>query len=116
MRLFIQISLIVDLSYETVNRWYFEYLSLNNKSYFVDLLIDHPQYLPFFIEIVKKMKRGELFKEDVNYLLANLVYCRASLHRKEGLEYDVNCLELKKRGLEYEMDENEKIDEDKGPF
>jgi len=82
----------VDLSFETVNRWYFEYLSLNNKSYFVNVLRDYPQFLPFFIEIAEKMKRGELFEEDVNYLLANLIYCRASLHRKEWLKQRYTAL------------------------
>lgn len=105
----LQVAIILDLSFETVNKWYFEYLSLNNKSDFVEVLRDHPQYLPFFNEIAKKMKRGELFKEDVDYLLANLIYCRASQHRKEWLEHEVNCLELKKKMLEDEMDEKRNL-------
>lgn len=98
-----QVAIIVDLSYETVKRWYFEYVSLNYKFGFVNILGNYSEFLPFFIEIAEKMKRGELFKEEVNYLLANLMYCRASQQRKEWLEHEMGCLELKKMGIEEEI-------------
>ena len=91
-----QVSIIVYLSYEVVKRWCFEFLSLNYKSAFVNVLSNYPEFLPIFIEIAEKMKRGELFKEEVNYMLANLSYCRASQHRKEWLPHEISCLELKK--------------------
>jgi hypothetical protein len=105
----IQVSITVDLSYETVNRWYSEYLSLNNMSVFISILSNYQEFLPFFIDIAEKMKRGELYKENVDYLLANLIYCRASQDRKEWLEHEVRCLELKKMVEEEEitrLDEN----------
>ena len=83
----------MDLSYETVNRWYFEYLSLNNKSDFVNVLWKYPEFLPFFIEIAEKMKRGELFMEEVSYMLANLICCRASQPIKKWIKHEVICLE-----------------------
>jgi hypothetical protein len=98
-----QVSIIVDLSYEAVNRWYFEYLSLNNMSDFVNLLRYYQGFLPFFIDIAEKMKRGELFKEEVNYLLANMISCRASQLSKQRLEHEVRCLELKKMSEEEEI-------------
>jgi hypothetical protein len=45
------------------------------------------------------MKRGELFKEDVDNMLANLISCRASQHRKEWLEHENRCLEAKNKSL-----------------
>ncbi len=102
-----QVSIIVDLSYETVNKWYFEYISLNYKSDFVNILRNYPEFLSFFVDIAEKMKRGELFKGEVNYLLANLIYCRASQHRKEWLEHEVRCLEAEKKRL---VEENTRLD------
>ena len=104
-----QVSIIVDLSYETVKRWYFEYVSLNYKFGFVNILGNYSEFLSFFIEIAQKMKRGELFKEDVNYMLANLIYCRASQHRKDWLEHENRCLEAKNKSL---MEENIRLDND----
>jgi hypothetical protein len=54
------------------------------------------KFLPFFVDIAEKMKRGELFKEEVEHLLANLIYCRASQHKKEWLEHENRCLEAKR--------------------
>jgi hypothetical protein len=102
-----QVSIIVDLSYETVKRWYFEYLSLNNKSDFVNVLYQYPEFLPFFVDIAQKMKRGELFKEEVDYMLANLIYCRASQHRKEWLDHENRCLEAENKNL---VEENTRLD------
>lgn len=104
-----QVSIIVDLSYETVKRWYFEYISLNYKFDFVNILGNYSEFLPFFIEIAEKMKRGELFKEEVDYMLANLIYCRASQHRKECLDHEVRCLEAQKKSL---VEENTRLDND----
>lgn len=95
-----QVSIIVDLSYETVKRWYFEYVSLNYEFGFVNLR--------FFIEIAKKMKRGELFKEEVDHMLANLISCRASQHRKEWLEHENRCLEVKNKSL---TEENTRLED-----
>jgi hypothetical protein len=71
-------------------------------STFVEAVEKYRGFLPFFIEIADKMSRGELFKEDVNFLLANLIDSKASFHRKEWLEHEVRCLELKKISLEEE--------------
>jgi hypothetical protein len=105
-----EVAIIVDLSYETVKTWYYEYLSLNNKFAFVNVLYQYPEFLPFFVDIAKKMKRGDLFKEDVNYMLANLIYCRASQHRKEWLDHEVRCLEAKKKNL---LEEVTRMEDDK---
>ena len=86
----------MDLSYETVKRVYFEYLTLNNKSDFVNILWKYPEFLPFFVDIAEKMKRAELFREEVSYMPANLIYCRASQHKKEWLEHEIRSLEIKK--------------------
>ncbi len=94
-----QVSIIVDLSYETVKRWYFEYVSLNYKFDFVKILGNYSGFLRFFIEIAEKMKRGELFKEDVDHMLANLISCRASQHRKEWLEHENRCLKANNKSL-----------------
>jgi hypothetical protein len=106
-----QVAIKVDLSYDTVKTWYFEYLSLNNQSNFVNVLYQYPEFLPFFVDIAQKMKRGELFKEEVNYLLANMISCRASQQRKEWLDHDVRCLEARKKNLLEEvtsMEDNKK--------
>src|SRR6476469_10013738 len=39
-----QVSIIVDLSYETVNRLYLEFISLNYKSDFVNILRNYPEF------------------------------------------------------------------------
>jgi DNA-binding CsgD family transcriptional regulator len=116
-----QVAIIVDLSYETVKRWYFEYLSLNNQSNFVNILYQYPEFLPFFIDIAQKMKRGDLFKEEVDYMLANLIYCRASQHRKEWLDHENRCLEAKNKNLveentRLENDRNSKLSDDPNRF
>jgi hypothetical protein len=98
-----QVSITVDLSYETVLRWYSEYLYLNNASEFVNLLCYYPEFLPFFIDIAQRMKRGDLFKENVDYMLKNLIDCNASQRKKQSLEHEVRCLEAK------EMSVKEKI-------
>lgn len=103
-----QVAIIVDLTYETVKKWYFEFVSLNYKSGFVNILQYYPEFLPFFIEIAEKMKREELFKEDVNYLLANLIYCRASQHKRDWLDHEVRCLELKQMSL---IEENTRLED-----
>jgi DNA-binding CsgD family transcriptional regulator len=105
-----QVSIIVDLSYETVKKWYFEYVSLNYKSAFVNILQYYPEFLPLFIEIAEKMKRGDLFNEDVNYLLANLIYCKASQHKRDWLDHEVRCLELKQMSL---IEENTRLEDNK---
>jgi DNA-binding CsgD family transcriptional regulator len=105
-----QVAIVVDLSYDTVKKWYFEYLSLNNQSNFVNVLYQYPNFLPFFVEIAQKMKRGELFKEDVEHMLANLIYCRASQHRKDWLDHEVRCLEAKKKIL---VEEVTRMEDDK---
>jgi DNA-binding CsgD family transcriptional regulator len=105
-----QVAIIVDLSYDTVKTWYFEYLSLNNKSAFVYVLYQYPEFLPFFVDIAKKMKRGELFKEEVDHLLANLIYCRASQHRREWLDHENRCQEAKNKWL---VEENTRLDNDR---
>jgi len=92
----VEVAIIVDLTYDIVKKWYFEYLSLNNVSAFVDVIQGYHEFLPFFKEIGDKMKRGEMFKEDVHFLLANLIDWKSIFKRKKWLEHEVRCLELNK--------------------
>ena len=58
----------------------------------------------FFVQIADKMKYEGMFKEDISVLVASLAAPISLRHRKEQLQHEINCLELKKRSLEYEID------------
>lgn len=64
----IEVSIKVDLSFETVKTWYSEYLFLKNMSCFVNIFENYTNFLPFFIEIAGKMK-------IVNYFRRILTFC-----------------------------------------
>ncbi len=52
------------------------------------------------------MKYEGLFKEDINVLVASLVAPTSIRHRKEWLEHEVRRLEIQKKTLEDESNEN----------
>ena len=70
---------------------------------FVNITKNYPFFTLYFIQIAEKMKYDGLFEEDINVLLASLVAPVSIRHRKEGLEYEVRVLELKKMSKEEEI-------------
>jgi hypothetical protein len=75
---------------------------------FVNVLKNYPNLIRFFIQIAEKIKYEGMFKEDINVLVASLAAHVSIRHRKEWLEHEVRLLELKKRSLEDELDENKR--------
>lgn len=102
----IQVSIALDLPFDHVRQYFIEYLELKGILDFVNVLKNYPSFIRFFVQIADKRKYEGLFKEDINVLVASLVAPISIRHRKDWLEHEVNCLELKKRRLEYELDEN----------
>jgi len=102
----IQVSIALDLPFDQIRQYFIEYLELKGMFDFVNILKNYPNFIRFFVQIADKMKYEGMFKEDINVLVASLVAPISLRHRKEQLQHEVNCLELKKRSLEYELDED----------
>ena len=100
----IQVSIALDLPFDVISQYFIEYLELKGMTDFVNVLKNYPSFIRFFVQIADKMKYEGLFKEDINVLVASLVSPISIRHRKEQLQHEINCLELKKRSLEYEID------------
>ncbi len=99
----IQVSIALDLPFDLIRRYFFEYLELKGMFDFVSVLKNYPNFIRFFVQIAEKMKYEGLFKEDINILVASLVAPISIRHRKEWLEHEVRLLELKKMRLEGEI-------------
>lgn len=102
----VQVSIALDLPFDHIRQYFVEYLELKGMMDFVNVLKNYPSFIRFFVQIAEKMKYEGMFKEDVNVLVASLAAPISLRHRKEQLQHEINCLELKKRSLEYELDEN----------
>jgi hypothetical protein len=99
----IQVSIALDLPFDSIRRYFFEFLELRGMIDFVNILKEYPNFIPFFIQIAEKMKYEGLFTEDINVLVASLVAPISIRHRKEWLEHEVRLLELKKMSKEEEI-------------
>jgi hypothetical protein len=103
----IQVSIALDLPFDHVRQYFIEYLELKGMMDFVNVLKNYPSFIRFFVQIADKMKFEGLFKEDINVLVASLAAPISIRHRKEWLEHEVRILEIKKKALEDQLDENE---------
>jgi hypothetical protein len=99
----IQVSISLDLPFDHVRQYFIDYLELKGMFDFVNVLKNYPSFIRFFVQIADKMKYEGLFKEDINVLVASLAAPISIRHRKEQLQHEVNCLELKKRSMEEEI-------------
>lgn len=99
----IQVSIALDLPFDLIRQYFIEYLELKGMMDFVNVLKNYPNFICFFVQIAEKMKYEGMFKEDINVLVASLVAPIAIRHRKEQLQHEVNCLELRIRGMEEEI-------------
>jgi hypothetical protein len=102
----IQVSIALDLPFDHVRQYFIEYLELKGMFDFVNILKNYPSFIRFFVKIADKMKYEGMFKEDINLLVASLAAPISIRHRKDWLEHEVRVLELKKKVLEQELDEN----------
>ena len=102
----IQVSIALDLPFDLIRQYFFEYLELKGMFDFANILKNYPNFIRFFLQIAEKMKYEGLFKEDINVLVASLAAPISIRHRKDWLEHEVRLLELKKKVLEDELDEN----------
>lgn len=96
----IQVVTHLDITFDLVKRYYYEYLTLKNMYDFVNILVNYANFIPFFIHIAEKIKRGELFKEDVYVLIDYLCDIRKLAELKNKFQIDVDCLKAEKFGLE----------------
>ena len=99
----IQVSIALDLPFDHVRQYFIEYLDLEGMFDFVNVLKNYPSFIRFFVQIADKMKYEGMFKEDINLLVASLAAPIAIRHRKEQLQHELNCLDLRKRGMEEEI-------------
>ena len=102
----IQVSITLDLPFDLLRQYFIEYLELKGMSDFVNVLKNCRDFIHFFVQIADKMKHEGLLKEDINVLVASLAAPIAIRHRKEWLEHEVRVLELKKKILEDELNED----------
>ncbi len=101
----IQVATHLDITFDVVKRYYNEYLTLKNMQDFGNILVNYANFLPFFIHIAEKLKRGELFKEDVYVLIDYLCDIRKLAEMKYKLQCDVDCLKLEKFSLEQQYED-----------
>lgn len=99
----IQVSITLDLSYDEITRHFNEYLSLKNKSEFLDIYERYGQLLPFIIRVIENLKKFELLDSDVNVLLDYLHQFKTLNDKKNQLQHEVNCLSIRKMSLENEF-------------
>jgi hypothetical protein len=99
----IQVSFALDLPFNLIRQYFIEYLELKGMFDFVNVLRSYPDFTRFFVQIAEKMEDEGLFKEDINVLVASLVFPISIRHRKEALDDEVRRLELEKKGKEEEI-------------
>lgn len=99
----IEVLKTLDLDYDEVRKYYGEYLSLQNLIDFINFYREHQQFLPFLLKIIEKMKRFELFENDVNTLINYLIQFKNLDNIRNQLQHEINCMVLKKKCLEDEI-------------
>ncbi|TVP40445.1 hypothetical protein [Candidatus Nitrosocosmicus arcticus] len=99
----IEVLTSLDLSYNEVRVYYGEYLTLKNLTEFIDFYRDHQKILPFLLRIIEKMKQFELFEIDVDDLINCVNQFKNFNSMKNRLQHEINCLILRKKCLEDEV-------------
>lgn len=95
----IEVSIHLDISYEEVKQFHFEYLSLNGMDDFLRTCKDYSDLLPFLNEIAKKAIKKELDKFDVDFLINSLSDVKIVYDYKDRLQHEVNLLKIKRDDL-----------------
>lgn len=65
----IQVSIILNLEFDRVNKFYSEFLSLRSKAKFIRLFEENETFLSFIDEVLRKMRLYLFTENDVDVLL-----------------------------------------------
>ena len=95
----IEVSIELDLQFETIQKYYYEYLALKNMHDFVTVLNNYRNFLPFFIHIAEKMLKRELFIDHVNLMIEYLYDLKKLSDEKYKLLSEVDVLKIEKSNL-----------------
>lgn len=88
----IQVSIKLDIGYDEVKQYYFEYLSLNGMDDFVMTCSDYRSLLPFLCETARKMIKKELFELDVDFLINSLGDFKTVNDKRDEIQHEVDIL------------------------
>ncbi len=93
----------LDLEYDEVRKYHGEYLSLKDMTDFLNFYKENNRFLPFLLRVIERMNRFELSENDVDTFIHYLNQFENINNIKIQLRQEVNCLELRKKGLEEEF-------------
>ena len=93
----------LDLEYDEVRKYHGEYLSLKDMTDFLNFYKENNRFLPFLLRVIERMNRFELSENDVDTFIHYLNQFENINNIKIQLQHEVNCLELRKKGLEEEF-------------
>ncbi len=96
----IEVLTFLDLSYDHVIQYHNEYLSLKTRTNFIDLYEKYERYMPFLIDMIEKIRRGELSEWDLKIIFQYYMDSRKLLQKIKLLENDIYDLEIRKSCLE----------------
>lgn len=88
----IEVAISLDLDYEEIKQYYFEYLSLKGMTNFVKFLEDHDYYLHPLSLLAEKIKSHEFDESDVNVMISNVRDIKTLTNKKGKLQHEINML------------------------